>query len=259
VKEAMKVYPSFVVALPMYNEEVCAEKSVRAIFAVLDNIKLPCAIVAVNDGSHDNTLQILEKIKPEFESLFIVNHGINRGYGSAIKSAYQFGIEHGYDYVLFMDADLTQDPRYILDFVPHMINGVEFIKASRYIKDSQVIGVPRFRKIISSFGNAFARIAFRLPVTDYTNGFRAVKTSLAQQFSLEANRFEILVEEMWQAKYLTKSFAEVSYSLSSRENAGDSKFQYNLNVYKHYLIYCFYSLLNIKPKFIKQVKDKQNG
>ncbi|MCX6082398.1 MAG: glycosyltransferase family 2 protein [Chloroflexi bacterium] len=251
-------HPSFVVALPMYNEEPNAEKSIRAIFAVLNSINLPSAIVAINDGSRDNTLLILKKIEPEFKHLYIVDHAVNQGYGAAIKSAYQFGILNGYDYVLFMDADLTQDPCYILSFLPNMSNGIDFIKASRYIKGSQIIGVPRFRKIISSLGNTFARIAFRLPLTDYTNGFRAVKTSLAAQFNLEANRFEILVEEMWQAKYLTQSFAEVSYSLGSRTNHKDSKFQYNFSVYRRYLIYCFFSLLNIKPKLKQQLKEKQN-
>ena len=249
-------HPSFVIALPMYNEEVYAEECVRAIFSVLDDTKIRNAIVAVNDGSRDNTLRILEGIKPEFERMYIVNHHVNKGYGAAIKSAYRFGIESAYDYVLFMDADLTQDPHYILAFLPHIANGVDFIKASRYIKGSRVIGVPRFRMIVSSLGNAFARLAFRLPITDYTNGFRAVKTSVAKQFKLEANHFEILVEEMWQAKYFAKSFAEVSYSLRSRANAEDSKFQYNWKVYKHYLRYCFYSLLKINPPFTKSAKDK---
>lgn len=246
---------SFVIALPMYNEEAYAEKCVRTIFPVLDTIKNRNGIVAVNDGSQDNTLCILQDIKPEFERLHIVDHHVNKGYGAAIKSAYRFGIEAGYDYVLFMDADLTQDPRYILDFLPYIDSGIDFIKASRYIRGSHIVGVPQFRIFVSSFGNLFARLAFRLPVTDYTNGFRAVKTSVAKQFRLEANHFEILVEEMWQAKYFAKSFAEVAYCLRSRTNAADSKFQYNWKVYKHYLKYCFYSLLKINPPITQSDKD----
>jgi len=58
---------------------------------------------------------------------------------------------------------------------------VDFIKASRYIRGSDVVGVPQFRKTISMMGNSFAKIAFHLPITDYTNGFRAVRTSLAKK------------------------------------------------------------------------------
>jgi len=242
-------HPSFVVALPMYNEEATAEKCVQTISHVLDGISLPNAIVAINDGSRDNTLSILESLRRPHKQLNVVDHPVNRGYGAAIKSAYRFGIECGYDYVLFMDADLTQDPHYILDFLPHMTKGIDFIKASRYIKGSGVNGVPRFRVAISALGNSFARLAFHLPITDYTNGFRAVKTGIAKQFQLRENHFAVLVEEMWQAKYLATTYAEISYSLNTRANAKDSKFNYNFAVYRQYLKYCFLSLLRIRPQF----------
>lgn len=253
--ETIANHPSFILALPMYNEEDYAERSVRSILPVLDRTQVRNAIVAVNDGSRDHTLSILEKMKPEFERLHVISHPVNRGYGASIRTAYKFAIDHKYDYVLFMDADLTQDPFCILNFLPHMVNGINMIKASRYIRGSQVIGVPRFRIVISSFGNAFARLAFHLPITDYTNGFRAVKTSLARQFNLKEDRFPILVEEMWQAKQFAQSYAEVSYSLTARQNEADSKFKYDLKVYARYLKFCFLALLNVPTsKIYKEPK-----
>jgi dolichol-phosphate mannosyltransferase len=247
--------PSFIVALPMYNEEAYAERCLRSIFPVLDGMRIQNAVVAVNDGSRDHTLSILEKMKLQFERLHVVNHPVNRGYGASIRTAYQFAMDQKYQYVLFMDADLTQDPHCILNFLPHMVNGVDMIKASRYIKGSQVIGVPRFRVVISSLGNALARLAFHLPITDYTNGFRAVKVSLAKQFDLKENHFPILVEEMWQAKQFAKSYAEVNYALTARQNAADSKFKYDYKVYARYLKFCSLALLNIpKAKIYKDSK-----
>jgi glycosyltransferase involved in cell wall biosynthesis len=256
--EIIADHPSFIVALPMYNEEAYAERCLRAIFPVLDRIKVRNAIVVVNDGSRDHTLSILEKMRPEFERLHVVNHDVNRGYGGSIRTAFKFAIDHEYDYVLFMDADLTQDPLCILDFLPHMANGVDMIKASRYIDGSRVIGVPRYRVVISSLGNAFAKVAFHLPITDYTNGFRAIKISLAKQFDLKENHFPILVEEMWQAKQFAKSYAEVSYSLTTRQNAGDSKFSYDYKVYARYLKFCILALLNIHPKSTKNQRDRSD-
>lgn len=253
--ETIADHPSFVLALPMYNEEAYAERCLRAIFPVLDRTRVRNGVVAVNDGSRDHTLSILEKMKLEFERLSVVDHPVNRGYGGSIRTAYQFAIDQEYDYVLFMDADLTQDPLCILDFLPHMVDGVDIIKASRYIEGSRVIGVPRFRIAVSSLGNAFARLAFHLPITDYTNGFRAVKVSLARQFDLKENHFPILVEEMWQAKQLARSYAEVSYSLTTRQNEADSKFKYDYKVYARYLKFCILALLNIhKSKIYKEPK-----
>jgi glycosyltransferase involved in cell wall biosynthesis len=251
-------HPSFIVALPMYNEESYAEHCLRTIFSVLEDIRVPNAVVAVNDGSRDHTLSILERMKPEFERLYVIDHHINRGYGASIRTAYEFAMDQEFDYVLFMDADLTQDPHCILDFLPHMANRIDMIKASRYIEGSKVIGVPPFRVFVSSFGNAFARLAFHLPITDYTNGFRAVKTSLARHFNLKENHFPILVEEMWQAKQFARSYAEVSYSLTTRQNAGDSKFRYDYKVYARYLKFCILALLHIPLKSTKNPKDTSN-
>jgi dolichol-phosphate mannosyltransferase len=239
---------SFLVALPMYNEEDYAEKCVCAVNDVLAKIGGQTAIVAINDGSQDNTLSILKSLSAKINRLIIIEHFENQGYGAAIKSAYKYGADNFFDYVIFMDADLTQDPSSILDFLPEMNAGIDFIKASRYIKGSRVIGVPRHRVLISAFGNIIARLAFHLPITDYTNGFRAVKISVAQRFTLESTHFPILVEEMWQARYYAKSFAEVSYTLRSRINEKDSKFSYNINIYKQYLKYCLYSFLGVKPR-----------
>lgn len=234
----------------MYNEDSYVENCIQAIDAVLEKIDLWNGIVAINDGSEDETLEILRSLALRFPRLNIVDHGINQGYGASIKSAYQFGLQYGFDYVLFIDADLTQDPSYIHSFIEYMERDIEYIKASRYIDGSDVIGVPRFRKIISVVGNKIAQIAFRLPISDYTNGFRAVKTSLSKQFNLESNHFEILVEEMWQALYLTNSFAQINYTLTSRAVAGDSKFTYSLKVYWKYLKYCLKAILRIKPNFL---------
>ena len=93
--EIIANHPSFILALPMYNEEAYAERCLRTIFPVLDRIKVKNAIVAVNDGSRDQTLSILERMNPEFERLHVVNHPVNRGYGVSIRTAYQFAIEHG--------------------------------------------------------------------------------------------------------------------------------------------------------------------
>lgn len=240
--------PSFVVALPMYNEQANAEKCIRSVFQVTDEVALRNAIVAINDGSRDGTLRILEGLLPSFSRLHIVDHAANGGYGAAIRSGYRFGFQHAYDYVLYMDADLTQDPRYIFDFIPHMRAGIDFIKASRYIRGSRVLGVSRNRILVSYFGNALARLVFGLPLTDFTNGFRAVKTSVAARFQLTERGFAVLIEEAWQAKYYAATYREVSYTLRARANAADSKFRYNFRVYRDYLKYCAYSLLGIRPE-----------
>jgi len=224
----------------MYNEQDCAEKSIRTLFKTLNDIDPDTQIIAVNDGSIDNTCQILDKLSLEFSRLVVAKHLVNRGYGEAIKTAYKVGGELKLDYLLFMDADLTQDPKYIAGFLPKMKHGYGMIKGSRYIKGGGMENVPWPRVLISIFGNFVAKLQFRLPLNDYTNGFRAVRVDLAAKFNLKSGAFDLLLEEVAQAKKLKASFTEVPYILTARDSGqGQSKFNYSFHTFIRYLRHGF--------------------
>ncbi|MBK7838024.1 MAG: glycosyltransferase [Candidatus Obscuribacter sp.] len=101
------------------------------------------------------------------------------GYGAANRTGFLAAKREGFVYAIVMDADGTQEPRFIERFFEPMRHSIDFIKASRYIKGSAVVGVTAQRRLVSWIGNIIARIILRLPLTDYTNGFRAIKTDLA--------------------------------------------------------------------------------
>lgn len=230
----------FAVALPMYNEQECAEYSVRSLFTALKDIDDTAKVITIDDGSTDKTPKILDSLALEFDNLIVVHHAENKGYGGAIKTAYMTGIAKQLDYLLFMDADLTQDPVYLSLFIPFMKNGVDLIKGSRYIRGGGVKNVPWSRVIVSRIGNLIALFLFRIPLRDYTNGFRAVSMRLAKNFDLKATKFDLLLEEVAQAKRLKATFAEVPYILTARESdQGKSSFSYRPSVFYRYLRHCF--------------------
>jgi len=137
-----------------------------------------------------------------------------------------------------MDADLTQDPAYIRPFMDHMETGADYIKATRYDGKGGVEGVPFKRWVVSWAGNLLARLFLRLPLTDYTNGFRAVKTDILGRLHCSERGFAYLIEEICEASKYAKRYAEVPYILSVRQNnASSSKFQYSPRVYWTYLKY----------------------
>ncbi|MBK9281080.1 MAG: glycosyltransferase [Candidatus Obscuribacter sp.] len=234
-------YPSFAVILPMFNEQACAASCIESIYAALKNIPAVTGIIAVNDGSTDSTLLVLESLQERIPGLIVVNREQNGGYGGANRSGFKAAEIEGFEYVLVMDADGTQDPKFISDFLPPMSKSVDFIKATRYSKYSAVIGVSFQRKFVSWVGNLLARLMLRLPITDYTNGFRAIRTDLANQLDTHERGFAVLVEEVSKAKKLNATFAEVPYTLTARIDPGSqSKFVYSTQVYKNYLRHLFH-------------------
>ena len=207
---------SFCVIIPMFNEESGAEVCVRTVCPALAAIPYPSKLITVNDGSRDRTGAILDRLAPELPKLLVVHHAHNAGYGAALRTGIQKAAECSFDYALFMDSDLTNDPADIPKFVALMEQGIDVIKASRFIGGGGMDGVPWQRSIFSHTGNLVARPLFHNGVRDCTNGFRAVKVDILKRMDLHERGFPIIVEELYQARFLARTYAEVPVVLTSR-------------------------------------------
>lgn len=238
----MEAHPklSFCVIVPMYNEGGNAERCLYQLATFLQDLEYDTLLVAVNDGSTDRTGEILEYLLDEIEGLVVETHEKNRGYGAANKTGAQRAISEGFGYALFMDSDLTQSVKYIYPFIDEMKKGTDFIKATRYAKGGEVVGVSFSRWFVSRVGNQMAKIALKLPISDYTNGFRAVRTDILSKIDCKENGFPYLIEEVAQATKFAKTFSEIPYTLTCRDNTcSGSKFRYTLDIYYTYFKHLF--------------------
>jgi dolichol-phosphate mannosyltransferase len=239
---------SFCVIIPMFNEESGAEVCVRRVCPALKAIPYPSKLITVNDGSRDRTGAILDSLAPEFPNLEVVHHAKNGGYGAALRTGIQKAAELKFDYALFMDSDLTNDPADIAKFVAFMERGVDVIKASRFVAGGGMDGVPWQRSIFSHTGNAVARLLFRVGVRDCTNGFRAVKVSILKRMDLQERGFPIIVEELYQAKSLAHTYGEVPVMLTSRtDELRPTSFTYNSTTIRKYLVFALKAFFGVKP------------
>lgn len=222
----------------MYNEEGAARDCIVQIAAFLKDVPCRTAIIAVNDGSTDNTATVLESVRQMVKCLIVETRKVNGGYGGANRTGFAAAVREGFDYALVMDADGTQDPIFIERFFKPMMESVDFIKATRYSRASKIKDVNFKRKAISWMGNRLARLVLRLPLSDYTNGFRAIKTDILKRMETTERGFAVLIEEVSVARRLGATFSEVPYTLTARTAEGSkSKFVYSWSVYKSYLKY----------------------
>lgn len=224
----------------MYNEQRIARLSIETILSYIRTSPSTITLLVVNDGSKDATediiLQVINKQKDNV--LQLISHSKNRGYGAALRTGNIFAIENSYDYILFMDSDLTNHPKYIESFYERMIEGYDYIKATRYAKGGAVEGVPLHHRILSIIGNLVAKALYRLPLSDLTNGFRAINVEVLKKMNLSEPGFSIIMEELYYVKNLAQSFCDIPYVLTSRaDGQGKSKFSYGLKTYCQYLKY----------------------
>ena len=228
------------VIIPMFNEELGAKRCVEAVCTLLKS-RLPDAhLFAVNDGSKDQTERVLRSLESPSLPFSVVSYSVNRGYGAALLEGARVALSAGYDFGLFMDSDLTNDPE-LIPLFEDAIQGdaVDVIKASRYISGGGMCKVPWYRQVISKMGNIVASRLCNIGIRDCTNGFRAVRLSLLSQITFQERGFPSIVEELYLLKKLGARFREVPYVLTAR--TGDqaaSSFQYTFKMFATYLKYC---------------------
>ena len=94
-----------IVIIPTYNEKENIEKIIRAVFLLEKKFN----ILVIDDGSPDGTAQIVHNlIKTEFsDRLFIIERSGKLGLGTAYITGFKWALEHGYEYIIEMDADLA--------------------------------------------------------------------------------------------------------------------------------------------------------
>lgn len=236
--------PSFAVVIPMYNEEKGAQRCVDTVIKEIRKFA-SAVLIVVNDGSRDATGSILTDVQLRYPDMVFVSRRENDGYGSALRAGVEEAARRGLDYAIFMDSDLTNDPRDIPKFAAKMCEGYDVIKASRFISGGGMNGIGRKRSMFSRWANIIARVLTRTGLHDCTNGFRAVRVPLLMQMTLRERGFPIIMEELYHCKRMKATFAEVPTLLSTR--SGDQRptsFVYNWKTFHRYLKYCILCLRN---------------
>jgi dolichol-phosphate mannosyltransferase len=226
----------------MYNEEKSAAKCIDEVVKVLDIQPVRTKLLIIDDGSKDNTKTILlQKLKQYPGNIILVLNKKNKGYGGALQSGIKEGIKKRFQYALFMDSDLTNNPKYITAFVKEISNGYNCVKASRYIKGGKMIGIPIKRRFFSVLGSIIIRNFFRIGIKDCTNGFRMVQLNLLKDMQFKESNFSIILEELYYLKKRHATFKEIPTILTSRKDT-KSHFAYTPSLLYDYAKYAWKAL-----------------
>lgn len=232
----------FAILIPTYNEAGNIIRTADAINRQLTADSLQADIIFINDGSRDSSQEEIQEASSRYPNVVGLKHETNKGYGEAIRTGISFATTHNeYSFVFIMDADLTMDPKFIKGFYTKISAGFDFVIGSRYTEGGALKGVPFYRRVVSRLASVVSHCCFRLPIRDYTLGFRAIRVPLLKKLDLTEKGFPILIEQVYQSLQFTDRFAGVPIILTNRE-IGESTFSFSPEVFLKYFKYALKAL-----------------
>lgn len=153
---------------PTYNEIKNAPILVKAIFDLNPDYHL----LIVDDNSPDGTAQTVRELQLEFPNLHLEVRPGKAGLGTAYLFGFQWALDHGYDQVVQIDADLSHDPNDVPKLLSNL-NEYDLVIGSRYCQGISVVNWPLRRLFLSYGANLYARLVTGIPIKDSTGGFKA--------------------------------------------------------------------------------------
>ncbi|MDH3649384.1 MAG: glycosyltransferase family 2 protein [Saprospiraceae bacterium] len=194
---------SIYVVIPAYNEE-------SRITAVLERLqKLGFRnIVVVDDGSTDNTWDVI----PEDDGIYKLQHIVNLGPGASTMTGIEFALGRDARYIATIDADHQNDPDDLVQlFADITEKQVDLIIGSRFLKYNHI----PFRRIIyNQIGNLVSFWKSGLLLSDSQSGLKVMTRKFAEKLYIEYNGFEFCIDIIKKAKLAGMDIAESPVSVT---------------------------------------------
>jgi dolichol-phosphate mannosyltransferase len=209
------------VVVPTLDEADNIERLLRGIRSAAPSLD----VLVVDDSSPDGTADVAERLGRLLGAIAVERRRGEPGLGAAYRDGFRYGLAHGYDAVIEMDADLSHDPATLPALVAALDAGADLAIGTRYMHGGATPGWPWRRRMLSRVGGEYARLLLRLPAHDPTSGFRAFRANLLRECELEtvgAQGFAFQLEMLHRATRLGARVVEVPIVFHDR-TAGESK------------------------------------
>ena len=217
------------VAIPAFNEEDCIENTINELRRIAGEFDF----IVINDGSHDATLTICNKLH-----CTVIDMPINCGLTVGFQTAARYAVDHGYDYMIQFDADGQHRPEYLSALVEKAVKtGSDIVIGSRFLtvrKDKSM------RMVGSRMITVLIKMLTGRRISDPTSGFRLFGRSVLERYYYD-NTLNPEPESI--ALFLKQGYSVSEVQVSMRERQGGESYlnpvksmQYMLRVFATLLI-----------------------
>lgn len=211
----MKKISSISIFFPTLNDANVLPDLISKAFTAARLVTHNVEVIIVNDGSTDDTKNVVKKLQKRFPALRVITHTTNQGYGAALISGFNASKK---DWVFYTDGDGQYDPMELTKLVKKakpnidVVNGYKTKRADSWI-----------RTVTGNLYNWFAHRIYPLPIADLDCDFRLIRRSKLQKIHLTSSSGAICLELVTKLQKAGARFTEVPVSHYPRR-FGNSEF-----------------------------------
>ena len=185
----MSHYPRYSIVIPAFNESARIPATLESVIGCIRANAWNAEVIVVNDGSIDNTAEIVRDIARGAPELRMIENPGNRGKGYSVRN----GVLHALgDVIMFTDSDLSAPIVEAERLFAAIDAGADIAIGSRWLESGrQTHRQPLYRQFFGRCFNAVCRMVMRLPFADTQCGFKAFTRDAAQTV------FQLQTIERW--------------------------------------------------------------
>lgn len=182
---------SISVFFPCYNEGLSLSNLVTESMELLPKLAKKFEVIVVDDGSFDQTKQIVSSLQRRYSQLRIVSHAHNQGYGAAIRT----GIKAArYDWIFFTDGD----GQFSLSELSRFVTWADEYRAVLGFRKQRVEGAKRLA--MAKLYKYYIDALFRVHVKDIDCAFKLFSAKMLKSLPLRSNGAFISAEILYRLK-----------------------------------------------------------
>lgn len=205
---------------PTYNEKKNITSLIESVFSINQDYH----ILIIDDNSPDGTATLVKELQLKYKNLFLEERPGKAGLGTAYKYGFNWALNRDYDNIVQIDADLSHDPKEIIEML-RLLDNHDLVIGSRYIDGVSVVHWPIKRLLLSYGANVYARLVTGLPIKDSTGGYKAWKREVLNSIDINAVKsqgYSFQIEMNWRA--WQKKFSIIEHPIIFADRTiGESK------------------------------------